>query len=194
MRKLEEPEPAPPEIFLPSKSGKTAETEKIVNPTETDQKAVEESPRARVMRERKGPQARVVEQPRVSSSVVPRANEINAKDLTVAKRSIAEDPAQGILPDLPTEAKTQRTPAPPSPVPQEEEVRRFFFDYVNRYNQMDLSGFLSLFLSKALQNQKDGFEGSRIPTPSSSVKVRSSGIAWKTRSGPQKQSVEVKAP
>jgi len=160
MRKVEEPEPAPPEIFSPSKFGRTAETEKII-PAETDQKAVQESPRvvSQEMRERERSKATVLEQPRVSASVIPRADEINAKDLTVAKRSIAEAPAQGILPDLPTEVKAQTTSPPPSSAPKEEEVRQFFFDYIDRYNQMDLSGFLSLFSAHALQNQKDEFDG-----------------------------------
>jgi len=39
---------------------------------------------------------------------------------------------------------------------KEEEVREFFSNYVDRYNRKDLSGFLSLFSSKAVQNQTDG--------------------------------------
>jgi len=39
---------------------------------------------------------------------------------------------------------------------KEEEVKEFFSTYVDRYNRKDLSGFLSLFSSKAVQNQRDG--------------------------------------
>ncbi len=75
-----------------------------------------------------------------------------------------------------TDAMTQRLPAPPdttdlqlqlaqfkppSLLATEEEVRKFFNNYIERYNRMDLEGFLSLFSSKAIQNKKDGLEGIR---------------------------------
>jgi curved DNA-binding protein CbpA len=41
---------------------------------------------------------------------------------------------------------------------KEEEVRRFFADYIERYTQKNIDGFLSLFSPKAIQNQKDGLE------------------------------------
>ncbi len=47
---------------------------------------------------------------------------------------------------------------PPSAIGTEDEVRKFFKDYVERYNRMDLEGFLSLFSSGAIQNKKDGLE------------------------------------
>jgi hypothetical protein len=47
----------------------------------------------------------------------------------------------------------------PPAVATEEEVRKFFNHYVERYNKKDLQGFLSLFSSKAIQNQKDGLDG-----------------------------------
>jgi hypothetical protein len=43
----------------------------------------------------------------------------------------------------------------------EEEVRKFFDHYIERYNKKDTQGFLSLFSPKAIQNQKDGLEGIR---------------------------------
>lgn len=39
-----------------------------------------------------------------------------------------------------------------------EEVNRFFANYVERYNQKEIDGFLSLFSSKAIQNRKDDLE------------------------------------
>lgn len=49
-----------------------------------------------------------------------------------------------------------------TPLPAtEEEVRRFFADYTERYAQMDLGSFISLFSSRAIQNRQDGLEGIR---------------------------------
>ncbi len=47
----------------------------------------------------------------------------------------------------------------PLSVATEEEVRKFFDHYIERYNKRDTPGFLSLFSPKAIQNQKDGLEG-----------------------------------
>jgi hypothetical protein len=44
----------------------------------------------------------------------------------------------------------------PSLITTEQEVREFFDQYVQRYNRMDLDGFLKLFSSRAKQNQQDG--------------------------------------
>jgi hypothetical protein len=41
-------------------------------------------------------------------------------------------------------------------VSTEKEVNQFFVNYIDRYTQKDIEGFLSLFSSKAIQNQKDG--------------------------------------
>ena len=50
---------------------------------------------------------------------------------------------------------------PPSLIASEEEVKRFFANYIERYNRRDIDGFLSLFSLEAIQNQKDGLEGIR---------------------------------
>lgn len=53
-------------------------------------------------------------------------------------------------------------PSPISPRPpyaREEEVRQFFANYIDRYDRKDIVGFLSFFSRRAIQNQKDGFEG-----------------------------------
>jgi ketosteroid isomerase-like protein len=44
----------------------------------------------------------------------------------------------------------------PSLMTTEQEVRGFFGQYVERYNQRDVEEFLSLFSSRAKQNQQDG--------------------------------------
>ncbi|MBP1699341.1 MAG: hypothetical protein H6Q41_4529, partial [Deltaproteobacteria bacterium] len=45
-----------------------------------------------------------------------------------------------------------------SPLAKEEEVKQFFSNYVDRYNRRDVGGFLSLFSSRAIQNQTDRSE------------------------------------
>jgi len=42
-----------------------------------------------------------------------------------------------------------------SPIAGEEEVRGFLANYVDRYNQKDIDGFLTLFSPEAIQNQKE---------------------------------------
>ena len=46
----------------------------------------------------------------------------------------------------------------PSLIATEEEVTQFIAEYVERYNQKEIDGFLSLFSPKAIQNQRDGFK------------------------------------
>jgi curved DNA-binding protein CbpA len=45
-----------------------------------------------------------------------------------------------------------------SPLANQEEVKQFFSNYVDRYNQKDVAGFLSLFSPEAVQNQTDRLE------------------------------------
>lgn len=52
-------------------------------------------------------------------------------------------------------------PPMPHPFVRENEVKQFLERYVDRYIQRDLEGFLSLFSSRAIQNQKDGIDGIR---------------------------------
>jgi curved DNA-binding protein CbpA len=49
----------------------------------------------------------------------------------------------------------------PSLLTTEDEVRKFFDSYIERYNRMDIEGFLSLFSLKAIQNQKEELESIR---------------------------------
>jgi curved DNA-binding protein CbpA len=58
--------------------------------------------------------------------------------------------------------KAPLTPAPFSPIVMEEEVRKFLANYIERYTKKDLDGFLSLFSSGAIQNQKDRIEKIRM--------------------------------
>jgi hypothetical protein len=61
---------------------------------------------------------------------------------------------------VPEEYRGQIKPPPPgkrletqvSDFATEEEIRHFFADYTERYNQKDIEGFLSLFSTEAIQN------------------------------------------
>ena len=47
---------------------------------------------------------------------------------------------------------------PPTLVATEDEVKKFFNNYIKYYDRKEVKGILSLFSSKAIQNQKDGLE------------------------------------
>jgi len=60
------------------------------------------------------------------------------------------------------EEKTEKTVAlRPSLHAQEDEVRHFFENYVDRYRRKDAVGFLSCFSTQAVQNQTEGFDAIR---------------------------------
>ena len=63
---------------------------------------------------------------------------------------------------FPLMTEAQIKSSPPPLVATEVEVKQFLANYVDRYVQKDLDGFLSLFSSKVVQNRKDGIEGIRI--------------------------------
>jgi ketosteroid isomerase-like protein len=52
--------------------------------------------------------------------------------------------------------------SPSSLIATEQEVRQFFDQYIERYNKMDIDGFLWLFSLKAKQNQQDGLPEIRM--------------------------------
>ncbi len=62
---------------------------------------------------------------------------------------------------FPLMIEAQIQTSPPPLIATEGEVKQFLANYVDRYVQKDLDGFLSLFSSKAVQNRKDGLEGIR---------------------------------
>ena len=62
---------------------------------------------------------------------------------------------------IPPTLAGEKVPELPPLLADEEEVKQFFSNYVDRYDRKDVGGFLSFFSSEALQNQKDGFEGVR---------------------------------
>lgn len=52
----------------------------------------------------------------------------------------------------------EKMPEPAPLLATEEEVEQFFSDFVDRYNRKDIGGFLSVFSSRAVHNQRDGIE------------------------------------
>jgi hypothetical protein len=77
----------------------------------------------------------------------------NLKDKSISVARLPADPNSPIEAEEPIfESKA------PSLIATEEEVRQFFADYMERYTQKDIDGFLSLFSPQAVQNQRDGFD------------------------------------
>jgi hypothetical protein len=62
---------------------------------------------------------------------------------------------------FPLMIEAQIKTSPPPLIATEEEVKQFLANYVDRYTQKDLDGFLSLFSPRAVQNRKDGLDGIR---------------------------------
>ncbi len=60
------------------------------------------------------------------------------------------------------DALSASKPSLSSPMATEKEVRGFFDQYTERYNKMDIDGFLQFFSLKAKQNQWDGLPEIRI--------------------------------
>jgi curved DNA-binding protein CbpA len=82
-------------------------------------------------------------------------------DQSVLKQEALPQPEQEVLKGISKETSQQGAKVisvlPPL-LAKEEEVRRFFAEYINRYTKKDIHGFLSVFSSKAIQNQKDELE------------------------------------
>jgi hypothetical protein len=80
---------------------------------------------------------------------------------SVLKQEVLPKPDQGDMKAISKEISQPETKVIPVATPllaKEEEVRRFFAEYIDRYTKKDVPGFLSVFSSKAIQNQKDGLE------------------------------------
>jgi ketosteroid isomerase-like protein len=81
----------------------------------------------------------------------------------IPNESLAKLPSAP-APQLPEDSPSKTLfpePAPPSTLAKEEEVKRFFTNFIEVYNGKDLEAFLAFFSPKAVQNQKDGMEGIR---------------------------------
>ncbi len=100
--------------------------------------------------------------PRTSSGEFDRPKPVESQRPTeVSERSEKAPPAPSAFDSTPSAKKDDRSAVAilPLPTATEEEVKKFFDQYVERYNKKDLQGFLSLFSSRAIQNQKDSLDG-----------------------------------
>lgn len=89
--------------------------------------------------------------PQPQSSITPLPNDLATHTLNQPTNSIDSDDPMLQLAQF----------KPPSFLAREDEVKKFFNTYIERYHRMDIEGFLSLFSPKAIQNKKDGPEGIR---------------------------------
>jgi len=110
-----------------------------------------------------------------------------------APKVVVPEPAKVI------EAKKTEKPAEPKkpekPAPfREEEVKKFFAGYVDKYNQKDIEGFLANFSPKAIQNQKYGMDA--LKKIYANFFLQSEDLKYKIgdiQTDPHPQGVEVKA-
>ena len=86
-------------------------------------------------------------------------DQIKPKDSTTPKLDEPKGAVQVITAPPPIKVELQTAQFRPPPlIATEEDVRKFFANYIKRYTQKDLDGFLSVFSSKAVQNRQDGLE------------------------------------
>jgi curved DNA-binding protein CbpA len=175
--RIEEKKPTAMEAALPAKRETPA---KVEAPKEISKEIVPERPEM-VPKETK----KVVtqESPKMATKEPERIEETKptAMEPSAKKNEVLTKSEQGVPKEVskvvPQEVRKVEEPKPmvkePSPIAKpatpvpsiasipfakEEEVRHFFTNYIDRYNRKDIEGFLSLFSSKAIQNQKDGIE------------------------------------
>jgi ketosteroid isomerase-like protein len=101
--------------------------------------------------------------PQPQSSITPLPNDLATHTPNgPTNPTISMSPTNSINPTDPDDPMLQLAQfKPPSLLAREDEVKKFFNTYIERYNRMDIEGFLFLFSPKAIQNKKDGPEGIR---------------------------------
>jgi len=88
--------------------------------------------------------------------------QITQKEVIASKPIEQKDPVPVPAPGPPMKVETQTREIKPLPlIAKEEEVRQFFINYIDRYIHKNIESFISFFSSRAIQNQKDNFEGIR---------------------------------
>ena len=153
----------PPTQAIP-KSEISVPAERVVL-KEASQAAPQEMTRSAPQADPKRPEVSSASPPRESTdgAVPKRIDPGEAKAAIDSKRQMAErriDPTDAKTPSMPLPQRSNRPSehiSAKSSMAGEEEVRQFFAKYVERYIQKDLDGFLSFFSSKAVQNQKEGW-------------------------------------
>lgn len=125
-----------------------------------------------ISREEEKPKGKPVEQvaSKIEAPVQPEKSllkkddkEIRQEETKIISKEIreADQPKPKVTEPLPPPKPqvTEPSPPPPSSITK-EEVGKFFANYISRYTEKDVNGFISLFSStKAIQNQKDDFSG-----------------------------------
>ena len=136
--------------------------EKVV-PKETSKVVPQEMAKIAPQTDQIRPEGSAMLRPRdsIDGTTPKRIDSVDAKDAIdstmqlTEKRSGARDAkSQGTQLTQPPDGPSDRISAK-SLIAKEEEVRRFFATYIERYIQKDLDGFLSTFSPKAVQNQKE---------------------------------------
>ena len=95
----------------------------------------------------------------VSAPPIHPKEQIKQREVIASKPDEQKEAVPIPTPGPPMKVETQTREIKPRPlIVQEEEVRQFFIHYIDRYVHKDIESFISLFSSKAIQNQKDNFE------------------------------------
>jgi curved DNA-binding protein CbpA/ketosteroid isomerase-like protein len=150
------------------KSEKPFEAEKVV-PKEMSKGVPQEMAKAIPQTNQIRPEGATTVRPHdsIDPTTPKRIDSMDAKDTIDSKTPFTQQRIDPIDPKTQSTQLTQRPDGPyerisvkPS-MAKEEEVRQLFANYIERYIQKDLDGFLSFFSSKAVQNQKEGMDGIR---------------------------------
>ncbi len=109
-----------------------------------------------------GPKQVSREVPKDSKEVPKEINQVLPQEsakMDQPKPAVTESPPPP-KPEIPAKVEPARPASIPLPPPlaKESEVKQFFADYRDQYTRRDVDRFLSLFSTRAIQNQKDGFE------------------------------------
>ncbi|NWF54682.1 MAG: hypothetical protein HXY45_07820 [Syntrophaceae bacterium] len=116
-----------------------------------------------------------------------------AKASPVEETKIAKPESAG-APEPAREKEEKVASVSPSAIASEQEVRNFFENYLFKYNRKEVSGFMSLFSARAIQNQKDDVE--RIRKTYENFFAQMESVNYKiaiTGIEPKRDQVEVKA-
>ena len=85
------------------------------------------------------------------------SNPINPITQVKAEVKVEKSQPSPKNPINPSNPSNPSNPTNPS-IAREEEIKKFFANYVDRYNRKDISGFISFFSNRATQNEKYGLE------------------------------------
>jgi ketosteroid isomerase-like protein len=127
-----------------------------INPTDS----INPTNRQEVKAEVKNNQTNKISRTEAKAKVEVKENQTHQINRTEIKPKVAvkENSSNSINSINPSNPSNPRNTTNPL-IAKDEEVRKFFANYVGRYNRKDLIGFMSFFSNRAIQNQKEGLEG-----------------------------------